>query len=214
MPMNRCSEGSEHAHLTATIGHLAARWAGADKRILRPVFALLAAGSPVTVERIAAASGDSKERVEQALAAGRAGRDPDGRVVELSGMSLKPTMHRLMIDGVALFGCCALLSHLTTFLLDRPVSIESIDPLTRRIVRLTVSPQEAIADTAGAVGTLVAADAASMAASIGAAFCTHVRHFSSRQSADEFAAADPRRCVVQIAELHAAAQSLYRAAWA
>lgn len=199
----------------ATIKHLADRWAGADRQLLRQVFPLLAEGQPVEIDRIAERTGTSITLVENALVEGRAGRDAAGRVVDLSGLMLSPTMHRVEIDGVALFSCCALLSHLTPFLLDRAVRLESVDPMSRGVIRFELNPTTVESVTpAGAVGSFVETDKPGLAADVGAAFCSHVHHFTHRESATVYAAYDARRYVVEIEELRAAAEELYSMAWA
>jgi hypothetical protein len=200
--------------VSETIGHLAARWAGADKRILRQVFPLLAEGRPVPVTRISEATGSTAPAVEAALNLGRAGRDVEGRVVELSGLMLSPTMHRVMIGDAALFSCCALLAELVPALIGRPVTVESIDPVSRRLVRLDITPEGvARVRPEEAVGSFVRPEAGAMAADVGANFCRHVHHFASFDSAKAFVAADDRRFAVTIGELYEAAQMLHREAW-
>lgn len=198
-----------------TVGHLAARWAQADKRILRHVFPLLAEGQSVPVSLISKAAGSSPATVEAALELGRAGRDAEGRVVELSGLMLSPTAHRVEIGEVALFSCCALLAQLVPLLIDEAVRVESIDPVSRRIVRLTVTPQGVTAaEPAEAVASFVLTEASAMAGSVGEYFCRHVNHFASRESANAFVAAEKRRYVLGIEQLCEAAQLLHREAWA
>ncbi len=198
-----------------TIGHLAARWAKADKRILRQVFPLLAEGQPVPVARISEVTGSTPSMVETALESGRAERDAEGRVVELSGLMLSPTMHRVMIGDVALFSCCALLAELVPALIDRPVSVESIDPVSRRVVRLVITPEGvAEVEPERAVGSFVLTEADGMRTNVSTNFCRHVHHFASSDSAKAFVAADHRRYAIAIGDLYDAAQMLYREAWA
>jgi hypothetical protein len=197
-----------------TLEQLAARWAAADKRILRPVFPLLAAGQPVPVLRIAEMAGASPSEVERALERGRAGRDGEGRVVELSGLTLGPTLHRLEIAEAVLFSCCALLAHLVPWLLGQPIKMESVDPVTRRLVKLTVAPGAISAvEPPGAMSSFVRTAPGDMTGDVGASFCRHVHHFVSADAADAFVAADDRRYAITLADLHEAAHSLYRAAW-
>lgn len=208
-------DGSQRVAVSETIGHLAARWAQADKRILRQVFPLLTKGQPVPVSLIAEVTESNPAAVEAALESGRAGRDANGRVVELSGLMLSPTVHRVEIGDVALFSCCALLAQLVAELLGGTVKVESVDPVSRRIVRLAVGPQGvASVEPAGAVASFVYAEASDMADDVGAGFCSHVQHFASSESADAFVAADSRRYVLAIDDLHEAARLLYREAWA
>jgi alkylmercury lyase len=200
--------------ISVTIDHLAARWAKADKRLLRQVFPLLAEGRPVPVERIVERTGASAATVEEALAYGRAGRDAAGRVVELSGLMLSATLHRVEVGGVALFSCCALLAHLTPLLLACSVRVEAVDPQSRGVIRIDLNPSNVGAITpASAVGTFVSTDSGELAADLRANFCSHVHHFVDRASAEVYAIADARRYVVEIRELRSAAEQLYRAAW-
>lgn len=153
--------------------------------------------------------------VEAALALGRAELDVEGRVVELSGLMLSPTMHRVLIGDVALFGCCALLAELVPSLTGRSVVVESIDPVNRHVVRLVINPEGINAvEPEEAVGSFVLTDVREVAADVSANFCRHVYHFTSRASANEFVAADQRRYVLPIGDLNGAAQMLYRQAWA
>ncbi|UCF19309.1 MAG: hypothetical protein JSU87_15485 [Gemmatimonadota bacterium] len=207
-------ESSHQQALADTIGHLAARWARADKQILRHVFPLLAEGQPVTLARISEAAGSPPAMVEAALELGRAERDAEGRVMELSGLMLSPTMHRVEIGDVALFSCCALLAQLAPMLVGRSVKVESIDPMSRRVVRLVITPQGVAAvEPSEAVASFVVTEPAGMAEDVSATFCRHVHHFASSESAATFVAADRRRYPLEIGELNEAAEMLYRKAW-
>jgi hypothetical protein len=198
-----------------TIGHLTARWAHADKRILRVVFLLLAEGKPVPVTRIAEAAGVALSSVEQALELARAERDVEGRVVELSGLMLSPTMHRVEIGDIALFSCCALLAQLVPALVGRPVRVESVDPVSRHLVVLDVAPEGVTAvDPPEAVGSFIVTEPSGVAQDVGASFCRQVYHFASPDSARAFVAADRRRYTLGIDKLHEAARMLYQEAWA
>lgn len=198
-----------------TIGHLAARWAHADKRVLRHAFPLLAGGKPVPVERIAEAAGSTASSVQAALELGRAGRDDEGRVVELAGLMLAPTMHRVAIGDIALFSCCALLAQLAPSLIGQPVRVESVDPVTRRLVRLSVGPEGVgVAEPRAAVASFIETEPSGVARDVEASFCRHVHHFASPDSAREFVEVDPRRYLLRIEELNQAAQLLYQEAWA
>jgi hypothetical protein len=202
------------AKIAETIEHIAARWAHADARLLRQAFPLLAEGRPVRVERIAERAGARTAAVERALAAGRAGRDVAGRVVELSGLTLHRTPQRLIVGDVSLFSCCGLLAHLTPLLLERLVTLEAIDPLTRRAIRLDLTPTQ-VAGVAPpeAVASFVVTEPGRMMTHVGAEFCGHVHHFVDSAAANTYASADSRRYVISISELRAAAEDLYARAW-
>jgi hypothetical protein len=67
-----------------------------------------------------------------------------------------PTVHRVEVGDVALFSCCALLAQLVPALIERQVRVESVDPVSRRIVRLVISTSGVTeVEPVGAVGSLV-----------------------------------------------------------
>ncbi|MGH9186009.1 MAG: organomercurial lyase [Acidimicrobiales bacterium] len=74
-------------------------------------FAILRRGQPATAEQLTRSTGLDPARVRDALAAmvsaGAAELDDDGRVVATGGLSLVPTRHELVLDGVALHTWCA-----------------------------------------------------------------------------------------------------------
>ncbi len=195
-----------------TIRALASRWA--EAAILLPAFPLLARGRPLKIDEIAAASGATVETVTRALESGRCARDASGRLIDLYGLSLTPTPHRLEIDGSILFSCCALWAHVIPKLVDSTVRIESVDPLERQLVRLSVSPERvASIEPEGSAATLTTASQADLEADVCAAFCSQVRHFVSQESAENFADASSECHPVTLAELQEAAELLYQAIW-
>jgi len=195
-----------------TIELLAVRWGSAGP--LLPGFALLAQGKPVPVEKIAEASGIEIESVERAVSAARCERDPQGRLIDLYGMTLAPSLHRLEIRDKILFSCCALWAHVIPKLVDATVQVESVDPLRRELVRLSVSPAgvESV-DHPGAAATLAVATQEAIDDDVCRAFCCQVRHFVSRESAEEFAAGRPTCHAVELSELQGAAEQLHQAIW-
>ncbi len=195
-----------------TIHHLAERWK--DAGILLPAFPLLARGQPLTVDEIARASGASVSATDRALAAGRCERDADGRLIDLFGLTLTPTVHRLEIDRKILFSCCALWAHVIPNLVDQDLRVESVDPHTRELVRLHVGAEGVISiEPEGAMATLAVSSSEAVRSDVGEAFCCQVRHFVSAASAREFAAQNPRRLVVSIDELQNSAEQLFRQIW-
>ena len=115
---------------------------------------------------------------------------------------------------MALFSCCALLAHMTPLFLDTAVLLESVDPQSRGVIRLELSPKAVAAHSPpSAVGSFAEADPQGMATDVGASFCSHVHHFTDAASATSYVAADARRFLVEITELRAAAEDLYREAW-
>lgn len=133
----------------------------------------------------------------------------------LPGFSLlAPTYHRLEIDGRAVFSCCALWAHVIPKLIDRNVRVESIDPHSNELVHLELTPEKVTSvNPNSAVATMAVADSASIETNVKRAFCSHVRHFASPDSAGEFVLTFSTRRMVSIDELHDLAGKLLSAIW-
>jgi hypothetical protein len=195
-----------------TLELLAGRWREAGP--LLPGFSLLARGKAASVDEIAAAAGAEVDQVERALDAARCERDARGRLIDLFGLTLSPTLHRLEIGNRILFSCCALWAHVIPKLVDATVQIESVDPIQRQAVRLTVSPERVeFADPPKCVATLAIATQGAINSDVCSAFCCQVRHFISQESAEEFAAALTSCHVVELSELQEAAGLLHERIW-
>lgn len=200
------------APIRQTIHHLAARWRQAE--VLLPAFPFLARGRPLAIDDLSRRTGTALGEIERAVRTGRCEQDSAGRLVELYGMTLSPTLHRIEIETKIVFSCCALWAHVIPKLVDNKVSIESIDPVERQVARLEVSPRGIeSAEPTGAVATLAIATGAAIESDVSEAFCNQVRHFVSRGSAQRFAQENPRRQVVELDELQEAADQLYDEIW-
>lgn len=190
-----------------TIHLLAERWK--DAGILLPAFPLLARGEPITVEAMSQVSGRSNQAVERALERGRCERDAHGRVSDLFGLTLSPTMHRLEIDRKILFSCCALWAHVIPRFVESLVEVESVDPRTRELVRLKIGPEGVVSvGPETAVATLARASRAEIDSDIGEAFCGQVNHFGSEASAREFVGQNPLALVVTLNDVQTAAEQM------
>ena len=195
-----------------TLRLLASRWGSAGP--LLPGFPLLAQGQPVSVEEIAQAAGTEVGQIKRAVNAARCERDSQGHLIDLFGMTLTPTVHRLEIDGKILFSCCALWAHVIPKLIKASVQVESVDPMRREPVRLCVSPSglESM-DPTRAAATLATPTQEAIEADVCGAFCCQVRHFISSESAEEFAEAKPNCHAVELSRLCEAAEQLHQAIW-
>lgn len=197
-----------------TIGHINMRWQKPNKNILKHVFPLLSEGQPVTPYKLAEVSGYELAEVEDALYHGRTERDHQGRVAELFGVMFVPTMHRIEIDGIFIFSCCALIAHTIPGLINKNIIVESVDPISRKIVKLAIGPEgiHSINQTE-AVATLVTTELNGILNNVSANFCTHIHHFVSRKSAEEFIQNNPRRYIIEINEFHEIGRQLAKEIW-
>lgn len=197
-----------------TIEHIVSRWADRDRRSLVKLFPLLAQGRPVPTDSLPSAVGIEPGMTEPFLSQARCDRDDDGNVVELFGVSLSPSGHRVLVGDVVLFSCCAAVAHMVPMLLGEAGRIESLDPTCNRLVAIEASSTALLsAKPAGAVASFVRTTQEGILSDVRSAFCTHVRHFTSREGAESFCARDPRRYVLSIEQLHAIALELNRRIW-
>ena len=94
------------------------------------------------------------------------------------------------------------------------IEVQSVDPIRRELVRLSIDPTgvEAV-DPVGATATMVVSNEEDVSDDVRASFCHQVRHFISPESAREFAEGSFAREVLALAGLQAEADNLYRAIW-
>jgi len=197
-----------------TIDHLKTRWADADKNFLRQLFPLIADGRPISPSRFAQITQKNVATVELELLKGNIDRDSEGNIIELFGITQAPTLHRIRLGEVFLFSCCALVAHMVPLLLDRPATIESVDPVSHRLTTIQVSSSGIHSlEPQRAVGTLVVTTQEQVLNDVRSAFCMHVCHFPDQETAEEFIAADSRRYLISITDLHNAARQLTDALW-
>jgi alkylmercury lyase len=195
-----------------TLEILASRWGSAGPLITG--FALLAGGRPVAIEELAKASGVEITKIEEAIDAARCERDAHGRLIDLYGLTLTPTRHRLEIGHKILFSCCALWAQVIPKLVDSTVRVESVDPMRQELVRLSISPAglESM-DPPAAAATLAVTTQEAVDQDVSEAWCCQVCYFVSHESAEEFAASRPTCHAVELAEFQKVAEFFHRAIW-
>jgi alkylmercury lyase len=111
------------------------------QELLPHAIRLLSAGEPVALERLATAAGRSVKDVEAELTAQTSTeRDDHGRLVGLA-LTLRPTTHRVTVDGRTLFAWCATDTLILPVILGRPVLVESTCPQTGQGIRIELTPQ-------------------------------------------------------------------------
>ena len=163
-------------------------------QIVPPTLDLLARGKPASPEEIVAASGKSPEEVRAALEQFPSAEwDEQGRVVGL-GLTLRPTPHRLELEGRTLFAWCALDALLFPVLLGRPASIESPCRSTGEPVHIEVTPAGIeVVEPPSAVVSIVAARDLANIRSVG---CNNTHFFSSPEAAYRWLERHPEATIV------------------
>lgn len=198
-----------------TVAQVAVRWQDSDTEVLRAIFPLLANGTPVRPSDLARHVGTDRGRLRSALAFPRIGWDNRGRITELFGVTLRPTAHRIVVEGMTFFTCCAVVAHMIPSLVGRSADVESVDPVTGGTVRLTVTAEAVTrVDPKPALATWVATQGDRIADHVGGELCVHVKHFEDAVSAAAFCAQSDRRFSIRLDELHEASRLLYDVVWA
>jgi alkylmercury lyase len=162
--------------------------------IVPPTLNLLARGKPAFPEEIAAASGKPPEEVRAVLYRFPSAEwDEQGRVVGL-GLTLRPTPHRLELDGRTLFAWCALDALLFPVLLGRPASIESPCRGTGDPVHIEVTPAEIemVEPTSAVVSIVAARDLANLRSVV----CNNTHFFSSPEAASRWLEKHPEATIL------------------
>jgi alkylmercury lyase len=136
--------------------------------------------------------------------------DPEGRVIGFGGLAAAPMHHRFEVSGRTLWTWCAWDSLFIPEILGRQARVNSPDPESREVVRLTVSPErvESLVP-AEAVVSFIQPEAEvfqSSAANVMVKFCHYVFFFSSRRSGECWVAKHPHTFLYSLAEAFALAK--------
>jgi alkylmercury lyase len=170
----------------------------------------LAKGQPVTVAQFAEALGGPVGAAEAMLNAWPlrplvyAGED--GRVVGFFGLSTVRTHHRFSINGRTLWAFCAGDSLVLPELLAETAEVESRDPESGQLVRLTISPARVEAvEPNDVVVSFMEPDAVDFtsATRIIATACHFVFFFASRASGERWLAKHPGKLLLSLEEAFA-----------
>lgn len=175
------------------------------KKVMTALLRLLQLGEPVTPEELGSATGlGANEALKLARRFG-AEFDEEGNIVG-SGLTLVPTPHKYRANGKDLFAWCAV--DMITFpaLLGHSAVIESPDPISGEIVRLTVTPDgvEGLEPSSAVVTWSLKSDMDNIRGS----FCNSVHFFASGETAAEYVSKHPGLVIVPVESVFEAANTL------
>jgi alkylmercury lyase len=164
---------------------------GVDAQELLPhTIRLLAEGEPATLEQLAAAIGWSPEQVATALdQQTSAERDEEGRLVGLA-LTLRPTPHRVIVDGRTVYAWCATDTLMFPVILGRPTIVESACPQTGRAIRVELMP-DAVRSLDPPEAVMTAVRPTGRLTDVRASTCSHGDFFSSATAAADWTRQHP-----------------------
>ncbi len=154
------------------------------RRLSLAVYRELACGQPLALSRLAKRAGlDEAVVMAQLKQWPGVFYDEEQRIVGYWGLSLSRMAHRFMVNGRDLYTWCAWDSLFIPQLLGHTAHVESVCPVTRQTIRLTVSPQgiERLQPATAVMSLMVPSDADVMQ-NIVTRFCHYVHFFASQDA--------------------------------
>jgi alkylmercury lyase len=160
------------------------------RELLPHAVRLLSEGEPVALAQLATAAGWSVDDVETALRAQTsAERDERGRLVGLA-LTLRPTTHRVTVDGRTLFAWCASDTLMVPVIVGRPAVVESTCPQTGQAIRVELTP-DGVERVDPSDAVVSAVRPAGRLADVRSDTCDHGHFFSSIEATAAWADAHP-----------------------
>ena len=171
-----------------------------DPGLCRTLLFLLAEGHPVSIRGVADAIGRPVSEVAPLLhASHNIEWDEDGAIVG-TGLTLRPTQHRMRVKGRMLYAWCALDTLMYAPLLAATADIESPCAMTGTLIHVTVTPTGVASVTpAGAVVSIVVPQ---NRLTIRQSFCNFVHFFRSAEAAASWLRQHPDAVVLSVAEAY------------
>jgi len=175
-----------------------------DQQLSLALYRQLAQGEPVALPGLAAAAGLPLDQVARRLESWPGVYyDAERRVIGYWGLTIRPTTHRLRVDGREVYAWCAWDTLFLPALLGRTAEVGSVCRGSGDPVRLSVSPRgvESAAPERIAVSFLVP-DAKAMRANMIASFCHYVHFFSVAEAAKPWLAQHPEAFLLSLDEAY------------
>lgn len=160
-----------------------------QQQISLQTYRLLAKGEPLSPEQIGAALNLSVEAVKDTLCqTGGVYYDKSDRIIGYLGLNPKNEMaFRFEVEGQRMFTWCAWDSLFIPELLGQTAHVESICPVTKETIQLTVTPSRVTeVNPTSAVMSYVETEADNLRADIIKSFCHKVLFFSSADAGSQW----------------------------
>jgi alkylmercury lyase len=178
-------------------------------RFTAPMIRLVAEGTPVALERLAAVSGGPVEEIASWLRA-QPGTDwGEGGALLGFGLTQRPTRHRYIVDGRVLFTFCAADTLIFTPILGRPARVESSCPATGQPIRVELTP-EAVTSVDPPTTVVSQVNLLCGARDVRGSCCDHGHFFAAENAAHGWRLAHPDGDIHPVREFFAIALAVCR----
>ena len=160
-----------------------------EQRISAQIYRLLAeTGQPVSFRSLAQNLNLPVSEVQQVLDDWTGlFYDDENRIVGYWGLALGKTPHRFAVNGHTLYTWCSWDSLFIPQVIGRTAQVESLDPLSKEDVRLTVSPEgvEQV-EPGSAVTSFMIPETDHIRSDVIKSFCHYLHFFASRETAENW----------------------------
>ena len=185
------------------------RFGALESRLRFEVLRLVAKGRPVSrtrIEKLAAGLGMQADAAT-AFITKVSELDSRNRVVGILGLSQKRHPHRFEVNGKMLFTWCAWDALFLPALLKQTAEVESVCPVTKREIRLTVTPQHVkeVLPRETVISMIIPklkGTGPPAAKDVWTSFCQHVRYFTSEHAAKRWTSRKKDLSILSVDEAH------------
>ena len=112
-----------------------------EQKISGKIYILLSEGNPVSIDDIADSIGIEKDHVKSITDKWTGIHYDDGDIIAYRGLAIGKSAHTLKLDDQILYTWCAWDTLFIPQIIGKTTKVESIDPITKESISLTVSPE-------------------------------------------------------------------------
>lgn len=171
---------------------------------------LLAQGKPVSAHTLANELGDPVEVMVTALHQMKqmgAELNDKGELIGVA-LTLTPTSHHFRVDGVKLYGWCALDTMFLPAYIGKTAQVSSTCPITKKPISMTITPT-AVENIQPQEAVLSIMTATGCSAGIEGTFCSQVNFFASPEGAQEWIGERSDFSILSVSDSYQLAQAIY-----
>ena len=171
------------------------------QQIVAKIYNMLSEGDPVSIEEVAKSLGMDKDHIKSITDewAGIYYND-DGNIIGYWGLATERMGHRFKLGGKTLYTWCAWDTLFIPQIIGKSANIESRDPLTKKVISLTVTHDGGISEIepSEAVISFLIPNTEEVRSDVIKSFCHYVHFFESRNSAEEWISQSDKKDEIMI----------------